>query len=150
LYRSSIAVASGGVVCTGHTLAAVLLFAGQAGVALSAGVDEAADAHAVADFVLGDIRTHRGDDAGDFVSGDDRVLGSAPLVASGVDVGMADAGKFDVDENVQWTELAAFDGGLLEGTVSGRRGISSSSNHAHMPTRAWRDLQIAGPSMTCS
>ena len=116
---SALAVAAGGVVRTRHTLAAVLLFTGGAGVALPARVDEAADAHSVADLVLGDIGPHGGDDAGDFVSGDDRVLRSAPLVASGVDVGMADAGKFDVDENVQWTELAAFDSGLLEGTVSG-------------------------------
>ena len=61
--------------------------------ALAAGVDEAADADAVADLVLGDLGADLGDDAGDLVAGHQRVVDLAPLAVDGVDVGVADAGE---------------------------------------------------------
>jgi hypothetical protein len=49
-----LAVAPLGVVRAGHTVDAVLLLVGPAGVAFAAGVDEAADTHPVADLVIRD------------------------------------------------------------------------------------------------
>jgi hypothetical protein len=79
---------------------AVLLQARLAVVALAAGVDHAADAHAVADRELGDAGADLGDDAGDLVAGDHREDGLAPALLGLVDVGVADTGELDVDQNV--------------------------------------------------
>ena len=93
-----VAVVADGVVGADHAAArAVLLEAGLAVVALAAGVDEAADADAVADLVLGHLGADLGDDAGDLVAGDHRVVRLAPLGLDGVDVGVADAGELDVE-----------------------------------------------------
>ena len=92
----------------------------QAVVALAAGVDHAADADAVADGVPGDLGADLGDDAGDLVAGDQRVGLRAPVAADGVDVGVADAGELDVDQDVVRADVAALDGGGGQGPA--RRG----------------------------
>ena len=112
------AVAVDGAVGAGVAGEAVLLLALQAVDALAAGVDHAADADAVADGVLGDFRADLGDDAGDLVAGDQRVLLRAPVAADGVDVGVADAGVLDLDQDVVRANVAALDGGGDEGSVA--------------------------------
>ena len=109
---------------------AVLLLALQAVGALAAGVDHAADADAVADGVLGHAGADLGDDAGDLVAGDQRVLLRAPVAADGVDVGVADAGELDLDQDVVRADVAAFDGGGDEVLGSGRRCVSVDGRHS--------------------
>ena len=109
------AVAVNSAVGADVALEAVLLLALLAVHALAAGVHHAADADAVADRVLGDLGANLGDDAGDFVAGDQRVLLGAPVTADGVDVGVADAGELDVDQDIVGSHFAAFDGGWTPG-----------------------------------
>ena len=120
------AVRQPGVVRLRHTFEAVLLLTGEAGFAFTAGVDEAADTDAVADLVLGDLGADLGDDSGDLVAGNDGVGRAAPLVACGVDVGVADARELDLDEDVLRTELAPLDGDLLERRVRCGRCVCGS------------------------
>jgi hypothetical protein len=95
-------------------LEAVLFLAGDAVLALAARVHHAADADAVADLVLGDVRADLGDVADDLVADDLRVLDGAPLTADGVDVRVADAGVGDVDRDVVRADVTTGDGGLDE------------------------------------
>ena len=94
------AVAVGAGVGGDHALEAVLLVAVAAVGALAAGVDHAADADAVADPVAGDVGADLGDDADDLVAGDDGEGLRAPVAVDGVDVGVADAGVLDLDQDV--------------------------------------------------
>ena len=55
------------------------------------------------------------DDAGDLVTGDERVVGRAPLRARRVHVAVADAGVLDRDQDVGRSEVASLDRGRLEG-----------------------------------
>ena len=105
------AVAVGAGVRGDHAVGAVLLVAVAAVGALAARVDHAADADAVADLVRGDVGAGFGDDADDLVAGyDGEGLGS-PVAVDGVDVGVADAGVLDRDEDVVGSDLATLDGG---------------------------------------
>ena len=90
-------------------LEAVLLLAGLAVLAFAARVDHAADADVVADLVLADLGADLFDDTGDLVTRDEREVCLAPLVAPGVDVGVADAGERDLDQDVFGPDLAALD-----------------------------------------
>jgi len=65
--------------------------------------------------VLGDLRAHLGDHAGDLVTRHDRIAGLTPLGAHGVDVGVADAGEVNVELDVVRADVAAGDGGLGQG-----------------------------------
>src|SRR5690606_41927994 len=88
---------------TRHVVLAVEVAAGAADTA----IDEAADADAVADLEFRDLRADRRDDAGDLMTGDDRIDGILPFVADGVDVRVADAGELDFDDDVVVVRLAA-------------------------------------------
>ncbi|MNY36537.1 hypothetical protein D3C86_1710320 [compost metagenome] len=81
-----------------------------AGGAADAGIDEAADADVVADLELRDLGADGFHDTGNLMAGNDRIDGVLPLVADGVDVRVADAGIFDVDDDVVIVRLAAFEG----------------------------------------
>ena len=83
----------------------------------------------VADLVAAHVRADLGDAADDLVAGGEGVLLGTPLVADGVDVGVADAGELDVDEHVVLPDVAAGDRGLLEG--GSRRGGRVGSNVHH-------------------
>ncbi|MGX1118415.1 hypothetical protein RKD37_003778 [Streptomyces ambofaciens] len=109
---------------------AVLLPAGLAVPALAAGVDHAADAHPVADGELGDAGADLGDDARDLVAGDHREDGLAPALTDLVDVGVADAGELDVDQDVMFTHLAPLDGGALQRRLGGGCCVRGDSGHA--------------------
>ena len=89
---------------------AVLLQAGLAAGALAARVHEAADGGGIADLELADLGPDRRDAAQNLVTRDDRVDGCPPLVARGVEVGVADAAVEDVDLDIRWTGVAAGDG----------------------------------------
>jgi len=65
--------------------------------------------------VLGDLGADLGDGADDLVPDDLRVLDGAPVAADGVDVGVADAGEGDVDEDVLRADVPSLDGRLDEG-----------------------------------
>ena len=71
--------------------------------------DHAADADAVADLVLGDVGADLGDDADDLVAGHDGEGLRAPVAVDGVDVGVADAGVLDLDEDVVGSDVAPLD-----------------------------------------
>ena len=102
--------------CVGLDVAveAVHLFALEALLALTAGPGLAADADAVADLVLGDRGADLADVADDLVADDLGVGDLAPVAADGVDVGVADAGVGDVDEDVVRSQVTALDGGRDE------------------------------------
>ncbi|VVO45046.1 hypothetical protein PS726_06512 [Pseudomonas fluorescens] len=106
-----------------------MLQVGLAGFAAAARVDHAANTDQVADFVLGDIRTDGSNFAYDFVAGHQRVNGNAPLVASLMDVGMADAAVENLDGNVvrPWAATFEFHGG--EGSGGRLGGVSDGGVH---------------------
>ena len=108
---------------------AVLLDTRLAVLALAAGIDEAADTHAVADAEFTDLRTDLGDDAGDLMAGHHRVTGLTPLGAHGVDIGVADPGEVDVESHVVGPDIAAGDRGL--GQWFGGRSCGICVNGAH-------------------
>jgi hypothetical protein len=83
----------------------------------------------VADLVLGDVGADGGDDARDFVAGNDRVLGETPLRFDGVDVGMADAGELDVDGDVVRAGVAALDRRLAQVPRLIGGGVRGNSAH---------------------
>ena len=87
-----LAVVALGVVGADRGLGAELLHAVLAGLALTAGVDEAAHADPVAHGVAGDLVAHGHDGSGDLVADGEREVGGTPLLAHGVDVGVADSG----------------------------------------------------------
>jgi hypothetical protein len=74
--------------------------------------------------VPGDGGSDLGNDAGDFVARGERVLLRAPIAADGVDVGVADTGEPDLDQDVVRADITAFDGGRDEIPGCGRGGVS--------------------------
>ena len=73
--------------------------------------------------VLGDVGADLGDDAGDLVAGHDREGLRAPVAADGVDVGVADAGVLDLDQDVVGADVAALDGGGGQRLAGGGGGV---------------------------
>ena len=94
---------------------AVLLLPGPAVVALAAGVDDRANSDAVADCVLGYVRSDLDHGAGDFVTEDLGVGDGTPVAADGVDVGVADSGVGDLDQDISRSDIAPGDGGRDQG-----------------------------------
>src|SRR5207237_1444133 len=76
---------------------AIILLAMDAGVALAAAVDHAADADEIADLVARRARPGAAHPADDLVSGHAGVDGVAPFVLHLMDVRMANAAEQDVD-----------------------------------------------------
>jgi hypothetical protein len=108
--------------------------------AFATGVDEAADADAVADLVLRHVGPDFGDDARDLVAGRHGVLDVAPLAAHGVQVGVADAGELDVDRDIVRPDVAALDGGLAQRLGGRGRGVCGNGrSHVFSAScRSWR------------
>src|SRR5581483_4988522 len=88
---------------------AVVLQAAQAGVALAAGADEAADADGVARLHLAHASAGLCHPADDLVAGDQRVRGAGPFVPHLVQVRMADPAEEDVDRHVPLAGVAALE-----------------------------------------
>ena len=95
------AVAVDGRVRPDVALQAVLLLPRQAVHALPAGVDHAAHPDPITDRVLADLGADLGDLADDLVADGEGVGDLTPLAAHGVDVGVADAGVADRDQDVR-------------------------------------------------
>src|SRR5262249_4230692 len=95
----------------GRVDGAVWLEPALALVAGAAGVDKGTDADGVSDLVFRDLGGDRCDDAGDLMSrghgGDGFVLKFVPLTAGLMNVGVADATVFDVDEHIVLAKFAA-------------------------------------------
>ncbi len=91
-------------------LAAVLLQALLAGIAVPAGIHEAAHAHDVAGLEARDRATDLRDPADDFVARDHGVAAAAPFVADAVDVRVADAAIQHVHGHVVGPRIAAREG----------------------------------------
>src|SRR5665647_2061052 len=107
-----------------------LLLTGLAVAALAAGVDHATDADPVADRVLGDLFADLRDDAGDLVAGHQGVGDRTPFTAGGVDVGVADAGVLDLDEDVVRADVAPLDGRRGQRSCRGGGGVGVNGEHA--------------------
>ena len=71
----------------------------------------------------GDLGADLGDDADDLVAGHDRERLGAPVAVDGVDVGVADAGVLDLDEDVVGSDVAALDGGGGQRLAGGGGGV---------------------------
>jgi len=93
-----------------RALGAELFQAGAAGRAPPAGIDEASDADRVADPISSDGPADSGHDSGNFMPRDHREDRSAPLVASLMNVGMADSAVLDVDQHVVFERIASIEG----------------------------------------
>jgi hypothetical protein len=65
---------------------------------VTAGVDQAANAHGIAHFVAGNLRANAGNGADYFVARNDRIALAAPVVADVVNVRVANA----TEENIQF------------------------------------------------
>eukprot|EP01132_Coremiostelium_polycephalum_P015745 gene15744-biopygen7837 len=113
----------------GRAFEAVLLEVGVAGVAVTAGVDHAANTHQVADFVRGDAGADGGDFTDDLVARHQRVHGDAPFVACLVDVGVADAAVENFDRHVIGARATAFEGHGGEGSGGRLSGITDGGVH---------------------
>ncbi len=77
----------------------------------------------------GDRGADLGDDAGDFVAGNERVLLWSPVAADSVDIGVADAGEPDLDQYVMRADVAALDGGRDQVPGGGRCSVSVGGKH---------------------
>ena len=101
---------------------------GEAAVEIS--VDDDADADEVAWFEFFDGRTDGFDGTDDLVTGHHGIDCVAPFVASGVNVGMADAAPLDVDVDVVVVEFAAVEFEGREGGGGALCGIAVGLGHA--------------------
>ena len=102
---------------------AVVLVARQAVLALTAGVDHAADTDSVAELVSCDLRPELGDDADDLVTDHLRILDRAPVATHRVDIGMADPRVPDLDQHIVRSEIASLDRGRNQWLGGGRGGV---------------------------
>jgi hypothetical protein len=73
--------------------------------------------------VAGHVGSDLGDDADDLVAGDDGEGLGPPVAVDGVDVGVADAGVLDLDEDVVRADVPPLDGGGSEGLAGGGGGV---------------------------
>src|SRR6478735_7546094 len=95
-------------------LAAEHFPARKALVTAHATVDHAADRDRVSDPVARDLVADSGDGADDLVARDVGVGGPAPIIARGVEVGMADAGVGNLDGDVVGPQVAPLEGHWLQ------------------------------------
>ena len=114
------------VVGVGRTFFAILLQPAQAGFAVLAGIDHAADADRVSRLESGDLRPDVGNSADDLMAGDHRVAGSAPVIADVVDVGMAYAAEKDLDDNVVGARIATTKAPRRQPVLRRMRGVTQS------------------------
>src|SRR5690606_36709033 len=116
-----------------RALLAILLVAVMTGRAFEAGIDEAADAHKIAELVLRHLWANRAHPADNLVARHERIFRAAPFVAGRMDVAMADAAMGDVDENVVGLQVAPGDLERLQGLGGPLCGIGGDL-HACSPS----------------
>src|SRR5436305_827110 len=90
-----------------RTLFAILLKPALAGRTVLARVDHAADADLIARLETGDLRSDAGYAADDFMARHHRVNTVAPVIASLMQIGVADTAVQNVDHDIVRTRLAA-------------------------------------------
>ncbi len=129
--RGGLAVAFDGVIGL-HETRHVLFIVEIAGGATDAGIDKAAHADMITDLESGDLGANGADDTGDFVARNDRVDGVLPFVADGMNVGMADTGIFDIDDDVVIIRLAAFEGERGKRLRRICRSVTSCNSHLNI------------------
>ncbi len=118
------AIVAFGVVGADEADLAVLLVLGFALLADAAGVDHDAYAGEVADGEARDLGADGGDAADDLVAGHHGEDGWTPVLIDLVDVGVADAGVEDLDDDIVRAGVAAIEaeggqrGGFSEGGVA--------------------------------
>lgn len=117
------------VIGAGEAIIAILLEAFRAVRAFAAGIDEAADAHAVADLEFLDVRADFFDVTDDLMPRDHREDGAAPFVARLMDVGMAHAAESDVDQHVVGPRFAAAQRMGGEGAGGALGGVGFDVDH---------------------
>ena len=130
-----------GVIGAHIAIQAVLLLSVATLFALATGVDQAANANAVADFKLRDLIAHGFHDAGNLVAHRQREVGLTPFVADGVNIGVADARSLDINDHVVFARIAALNFYDLEWCFRAFLLQYFALNcHAHDPTRNPTDL----------
>ena len=90
----------------------------------------AAGGAAAAHLVWGDVGPDGGDQADGVVTGEHGEGVGTPVAVHGVDVGVADAGILDLDEDVVRADLATVDDGGGQGLTGGgcRIGVDAHTN----------------------
>src|SRR5690606_18326361 len=85
------------IVGTGKAVFTILLFAFSAGSTMLTAIDHAANACKIAHFKLADVGAHCGYAADNFMTRNRWIQGVLPLIADGVQVGMAHTAEQDFD-----------------------------------------------------
>ena len=130
-----------GVIGAHIAFQAVLLLAVAALFALATGVHQAAHAHAVAHFELGDLIAHSFHNAGDLMAHRQGEVGLAPLVADRVNIGVANTCSLDINDHIVFARIAALDFYDIEWCFRAFFLQYFALNcHAHDPTRNPTDL----------
>src|SRR5258708_7343486 len=76
---------------------------------LSTGIHKAAHACGIADFKSLHLLTHPRNTSDNFMTRNHWKHGPAPFVANLMDIGMANSAIQDIDHNVSWARVAAFE-----------------------------------------
>ncbi|MNK68775.1 hypothetical protein D3C87_881510 [compost metagenome] len=128
------------IVGPGRAALAELLFACLAGLALPAGIHQAAHADRIADLPLRHRRPDAGNRPHDLVAGHHGVARAAPLVLHLMQVRVADPAVPDVDQHVVGAGLPPLDDGRSQGSLRFGGRIGGSRNHVYISSR------VMGPS----
>ena len=138
-----------------EAIEAVLLAIGEAIVADAARCNHAADAADVTDLEFGDFVADRRDATDDFVAGDHRIGLLPPLLADMVDVGVADPGIKNLDQDIARTDRAALDrdrpkpaGRTLRAICPGRERNGAERTAGRLGRRGRRASEQRGSSQT--
>jgi hypothetical protein len=123
--QSGVSVVAGAVrvllfatVGTYHTSFAVVFATHLAVVAVSAGVDEAADTSVVTNYEFSDVLANSDDDTGNLVTGDHGESSGTPLFTDHMDVRVADTSEPGGDVDIVVTNSASLDSVGDEGATS--------------------------------
>ena len=111
---------------------AVGLLTGQASRAFPAGVDVATHADTVADSHRGDVAANLRHDARDLMAGDHREDRGEPLLASLMDVGVADPGVLDIDADIVGPDFATRHRKRFKWRVGGKRSVRTNVHGASL------------------
>src|SRR5690606_28890765 len=118
-----------GAIGAGHAFDAVVFLVYLAGFANAAGIDDAADAGDIADPEFADGAADLNNLADNFMAGDDRVAGIAPVVVDEMQIRMADAAKKNIDLDVVGADFAALEIERGELAMCFAGGVTDAGDH---------------------
>lgn len=121
------------VIGNNHARGAILLVPLEALCALTAGINEAANAYLVSGLIFCHFASDGRDDAGDFVSRNHGENGAAPLIARLMNIGMADSTELDIDGNIVLARLASFECIRCKRSFCGQCGVAFGLTHGFSP-----------------